>query len=195
MDSITFDKAVELAGFITGLLYLYWEYKANRLLWVAGLLMPCMSMWVYWHAGLYADFGMNIYYLLMALYGLVAWGRRDAGSDKPALRISHIGRGHLAAVGALFVPVYLLIAWVLIRFTNSTVPWLDSLTTALSMAGTWMLARKYIEQWVVWIAVDIVSFGLYFYKGIPLYGVLYFVYTVIAFFGMAKWRRLMRAGR
>lgn len=191
MDAITIDKAIEIAGFLTGLLYLYWEYKANRLLWVAGLLMPCMSMWVYWHAGLYADFGMNIYYLLMAVYGLLAWGRRDESGRHPALKITHIPRGRLVAAGVLFVPVYLLLAWVLIRFTNSTVPWLDSLTTALSMVGTWMLARKYIEQWLVWIAVDIVSFGLYFYKGIPLYGALYFVYTVIAFFGMAKWRRLM----
>lgn len=88
MDWLSFDKAVEIAGFLTGLLYLYWEYKANRLLWYAGLVMPCMSMYVYFRAGLYADFGMNIYYLVMALYGLFAWRRRTGAPGE-------IGRAHV----------------------------------------------------------------------------------------------------
>lgn len=197
MDWLTLDKGIEIAGFLTGLLYLYWEYKANRLLWLAGLVMPCMSMWVYFRAGLYADFAMNIYYLVMAVYGLMAWSRRasaEAAGRKRALRISRFPLRRLPLLAAVTGAAYLAIAWVLIRFTNSTVPWLDSLTTALSMAGTWMLARKYIEQWFVWIAVDAVCFGLYFYKQIPLYGVLYLVYTVIAVFGWLKWRRLIQAG-
>lgn len=197
MDWLTLDKGIEIAGFLTGLLYLYWEYKAKRLLWLAGLVMPCMSMWVYFRAGLYADFAMNIYYLVMAVYGLVAWSRRasaEAAGRKRALRISHFPLRRLPLLAVVTAAAYLGIAWGLIRFTNSTVPWLDSLTTALSMAGTWMLARKYLEQWFVWIAVDVVCFGLYFYKQIPLYGVLYLVYTVIAVFGWLKWRRLMQAG-
>ena len=192
MDGLSSDKAVELAGVLTGLLYLYWEYKANRLLWYAGLVMPCMSMYVYFRAGLYADFGMNIYYLVMAVYGLFAWRRRTGTPGAEELRISHFPLRRLPALVLVTGAVYLLIAWVLIRFTNSTVPWLDAFTTALSMAGTWMLARKYIEQWLAWIAVDAVSFGLYFYKDIPLYGILYLVYTVIAVLGYRKWRRLMR---
>lgn len=192
MDWLSFDKAVEIAGFLTGLLYLYWEYKANRLLWYAGLVMPCMSMYVYFRAGLYADFGMNIYYLVMAVYGLFAWRRRTGTPGEEELRISHFPLRRLPALVLVTGAVYLLIAWVLIRFTNSTVPWLDAFTTALSMAGTWMLARKYIEQWLAWIAVDAVSFGLYFYKDIPLYGILYLVYTVIAVLGYRKWLRLMR---
>ena len=192
MDWLSFDKAVEIAGFLTGLLYLYWEYKANRLLWYAGLVMPCMSMYVYFRAGLYADFGMNIYYLVMALYGLFAWRRRTGAQNGEELRISHFPLRRLPALVLVTGAVYLLIAWVLIRFTNSTVPWLDAFTTALSMTGTWMLARKYIEQWLAWIAVDAVSFGLYFYKDIPLYGILYLVYTVIAVLGYRKWLRLMR---
>ncbi|MDE6311439.1 MAG: nicotinamide riboside transporter PnuC [Muribaculaceae bacterium] len=197
MTWLTFDNAMELGGFLIGLLYLYWEFKANRLLWLAGLLMPCMSMWVYFRAGLYADFTMNIYYLVMAVYGLLAWSGRDkAKRDKAheTLRISHFPLRRLAATGVVTAAVYLLIAFVLINFTNSTVPWLDALTTALSMTATWMLARKYLEQWLVWAVVDIVSCGLYFYKGIPLYGILYGIYTVIALLGYRKWIRLMAMG-
>ncbi len=197
MEWLTFDKAMEIGGFLIGLLYLYWEFKANRLLWLAGLLMPCMSMWVYYRAGLYADFTMNIYYLVMAVYGLLAWSGRDKGKrakEAAPLRISHFPLGRLAGVTVATGAVYLLIAWVLISFTNSTVPWLDALTTALSMTATWMLARKYLEQWLVWAVVDIVSCGLYFYKSIPLYGVLYGLYTVIALLGYRKWQRLMAEG-
>ena len=192
MDWLTLDRALEIAGFSIGLLYLYWEYKANRLLWYAGLVMPCISMWVYFRAGLYADFGMNIYYLVMAVYGMIAWRRKDTGTAKTEeLPISHFPLRGLWALSLAVGAAYLLLAWVLIRFTNSTVPWLDSLTTALSMAGTWMLARRYIEQWFVWIVVDVISCGLYYYKGIPLYATLYLIYTLIACLGYRKWHRLM----
>lgn len=200
MDLLTLDKAIETGGFLLGLLYLYWEYRANRLLWLAGLIMPCMSMWVYFRAGLYADFSMSIYYFVMAAYGLIAWSgrsKRPGAAGKPAkaaLRITHFPLRRLPAIVVVTTLVYLFIAWVLITFTNSTVPWLDALTTALSMVGTWMLARKYLEQWLVWIAVDAVSSGLYFYKAIPLYGILYGLYTIVAIFGYRKWLRLMHQG-
>ena len=78
------------------------------------------------------------------------------------------------------------------RFTDSTVPWLDSLTTALSIVAMWMLAYKLAEQWWVCIVVDAVSCALYFFKGLPFYAVLYGLYTVIAFFGYFKWLKMMK---
>lgn len=187
---ITLDKAVEVLGFLIGLLYLYWEFKANRLVWIASIAMPCISMWVYFRAGLYADFSMNIYYLLMSVYGLFAW-RRKASARHEELQITRFPLRRLPLLLVLTAGAWLVIAWILIRFTDSTVPRLDSLTTALSMVGTWMLARKYLEQWIPWIIVDIICTGLYIYKGIPLYGVLYGLYTVIAIFGIRNWKRLM----
>ena len=83
--------------------------------------------------------------------------------------------------------------WVLVSFTDSTVPVADAFTTALSVVGLWMLARKYAEQWLVWFVVDAVCSGLYLYKGIPFYCVLYGVYTVISLFGYRKWLRLMKS--
>ena len=82
-----------------------------------------------------------------------------------------------------------------LRFlTDSTVPLADAFTTALSIVAMWMLARKYLEQWIAWIAVDAVCVGLYAYKGIYLYAVLYAIYTVIALIGYRNWRRMMTAG-
>jgi len=89
--------------------------------------------------------------------------------------------------------VWLTIYLILTNFTNSTVPIADSFTTALSIIGIWALAHKYLEQWFIWIAVDVVTCGLYFYKEIPFKASLYALYVVIAIFGYIKWKKIMRA--
>ena len=93
----------------------------------------------------------------------------------------------------VFLVAQILIAWILINFTDSDVPWWDAFTTALSIIGMWMLARKYLEQWWVWIVVDVVCVGLYIYKGLYFTSGLYALYSVIAVFGWLNWKRLMKA--
>ena len=194
---------MEALGFIVGLLYLYWEYQADMKVWIAGIIQPALSIYVYYEAGLYADFGINIYYLILALYGWVMWKygdrlkrvrhkRDEAGNEKAELPITRMSLRNWGLQALSFALWFVIIGWILINFTNSNVPWWDSFTTAASIVGMWMLARKYLEQWWVWIAVDVVCAGLYVYKGIYFYATLYALYTVIAFFGYFKWRRLMR---
>ena len=190
---MTIDSALEILGFTVGLLYLWWEYHANAKVWLASVIMPAISMWIYYSKGLYADFGINIYYLVIAVYGFLTWTRGGAGVRKQAPR--KITRTPLlaAAVGVLSTGLlWLGIWWILVNFTDSTVPVADAFTTAFSIVGLWMMARKYAEQWLVWFVVDIVCSALYYYKGIPFYAILYGVYTIIALFGYRKWLRLMR---
>ena len=92
---------------------------------------------------------------------------------------------------ALFVIIFAAITFVLIRFTDSPVPYGDSLTTTLSIIAMWMLAHKYIEQWLLWIVVNIISTGLYFWKGLDTTAVLFIVYSIIPIFGYFKWKRMM----
>jgi nicotinamide mononucleotide transporter len=82
-----------------------------------------------------------------------------------------------------------------VNYTDSNVPWWDSFTTALSIVGMWMLARKWLEQWISWILVDAVSCGLYIYKGVYFYAGLYGLYTIIAIFGYLEWKRKMKETR
>ncbi len=189
---MTLDNVIETAGFLLGLAYLYYELKASPRMWLIGLVMPMVSMWVYYSRGLYADFAMNIYYLVMAVYGYIAWTFNLRRRVKKELPISHISLRALALTTIVFVGVYAALAAWLVLLTDSNVPYWDALTTALSIIGTWMLARKYIEQWIVWFVVDGVCVGLYIYKGIYLYATLYFAYTVLAIFGYFRWRRMMR---
>ena len=200
------DRVLEILGLLVGLLYLYWEYKADWRMWIASVVMPAISLFVYWNAGLYADFGIDIYYLLIAIYGFWVWRRTSPPAlsvkEGPGDDVPPVERGERAItrtplkrwplLGLAFLAIYLGIAYVLIHFTDSTVPWWDALNTALSIVAMWMLARKWVEQWLVWLVVDAISTGLYIYKGIPFYALLYAIYTVIAWFGYRKWLRQMR---
>lgn len=93
----------------------------------------------------------------------------------------------LAAVYAL---LHAAIYWVLVRFTDSAVPFWDALTTALCIVAYWMLSRKWVEQWLVWLAVDVVTVGLYCYKGIPITAGLYLLYSALAIAGYLRWQRM-----
>lgn len=191
------DLLLEIAGFVIGVVYLWWEYHADSKVWLASVVMPGISMWLYYSKGLYADFAINIYYLVIAVYGYVSWtrGRRrghDAAGGKEPLPISRTPLWAWCVVLVATVGLWALLAWILINFTDSTVPYADAFTTALSIVGLWMMARKYAEQWLAWFVVDIVCVWLYIYKGLVFYPVLYGVYTMIALFGYRKWLRLMK---
>ncbi|MDE7426866.1 MAG: nicotinamide riboside transporter PnuC [Muribaculaceae bacterium] len=196
MEFIT-AHGLEILGFIVGLAYLWFEYHANRMVWLASIIMPAISLWVYLSKGLYADFAINIYYLLIAVYGYAVWsikGRKESGGHKSqALPISHLKPLTGVVLLVIFIILDIALTWVLLNFTDSTVPYADAFTTALSIVALWMMARKIAEQWLVWFVVDLVCVALYFYKDIPFYAVLYAVYCVIALFGYRKWVKMITA--
>ena len=185
---------LEITGSLVGLLYLWLEYKASIYLWLVSIVMPAIYLVVYYQAGLYADFDINVYFLLASVYGWTAWKFKRKNQSEAAAEsgIRHFDKSKFFTVLTVFVGCLLLIAWILIRFTDSTVPWLDSFTTSASIIAMWMLAKKYAEQWLVWIAVDIVSSGLYVYKALYFTAALYLLYTVIAVLGYRNWIKMIR---
>ena len=191
-------QIIEILGTLVGVAYLWLEYRASIYLWIASIIMPTIYLVVYYNAGLYADFGINIYYLIIAIYGWAAWkfgfklfGRNDEVKNQE-LPITRTPRKVWAVAALASCALTFVIAWVLIHFTDSTVPFWDSMTTALSVVAMWMLSRKYIEQWLVWLVVDAVTVGLYLYKGIPLTASLYLLYTLLALVGYLRWRKSIK---
>lgn len=170
-----------------GLAYILLEYKASVWMWVVGFFMQSLGIVLYYQKGLYADCGMEFYYLAMTVYGFIAWMRhKQKTSDLP---IRHMPKNTALVWVGLGLVFWLAIYLILSHFTNSRVPIADSFTTAFSIVGIWALARKYLEQWFVWIIVDIVTCCLYFYKDIPFKASLYGLYVVIAVFGYFKWKK------
>lgn len=194
------EQLLEIIGTIVGLLYIWLEYRASIYLWIVGIIMPAIYIFIYYDAGLYADFGINIYYLLAAVYGWCVWkfNKKEGKSEntlqntKEELPITHTPIRTTPYLLATFCVTFAIIAWILIRYTDSNVPYLDSFTTALSIVAMWMLAKKYVEQWWAWTVVDVVCVGLYIYKDLYFTACLYALYTVIAVFGYKQWLRLMR---
>ena len=190
MKDYLLNNWLEILGTVCGIVYLYQELKASIYMWVTGIIMPAISLFVYYEAGLYADFGIKVYYLIAAVYGFLVWqfGKKKDQKELPITLTPKRKYGWLAVT---FVLAFIAIGFILQTYTDSTVPWWDSFTTALSIVGMWMLARKWLEQWWAWVAVDAVSTILYIYKGIYFYAALYALYTLIAIYGYYKWKRLM----
>jgi nicotinamide mononucleotide transporter len=177
---------------ILGLIYIWLEYRAHIALWVVGIIMPALDIVLYWQHGLYGDAGMACYYVLAALYGLFVWKFKKTRKKKEPLPIIHMPRSKYLPVVVTFLAAWGIIYYILVTWTNSTVPVLDSFTNAMSFVGLWALARKYLEQWLFWIVVDIVCAVLYVHKDIPFKAGLYALYVIIAIAGYFKWKQMTK---
>ena len=192
MDTLRF---LDILGFVVGLVYLWLEYKASIWLWLASIIMPAIDMVLYYKAGLYADFGMAIYYCLAGVYGYASWkwfkhAKTQQRSERPITRYK---KQHILPSLAAMLLLWFGIWWMLTHWTNSTVPVADAFTTALSIVALWALAQKYAEQWLLWLVVDVVCCILYVTKGIPFKAAIYGLYTVVAIFGYRKWLKMVNS--
>ena len=185
---MTFDW-LDILTTILGLIYIGLEYRAHIALWVVGIIMPALDIILYWNHGLYGDAGMACYYTLAAIYGLFVSKFVKTRKEKKPLPIIYMPRRQYLPAAIFFFVAWGAIYYVLITWTNSTVPVRDSFTNALSFVGMWALARKYVEQWLFWIVVDVVCTVLYIEKGIPFKALLYGLYVIIALAGYMKWKR------
>lgn len=204
-SDMTWVKAIDMAGLVLGLIYLWLEFKASIWLWLVSVIMPIVHGYLYWARGLYADFGMEIYYVLAAIYGYAMWRwsrQRSQGDDVETQNLASSSEGErpitrfpmrqVLPVTIVGLALWGIIYWILVTWTDSSVPVCDSFTTALSMVALWALAQKYAEQWLLWLVVDLVCTVLYIYKQIPFTAGLYAFYTVMAVLGYRKWLGMMR---
>ncbi|MCF8217569.1 MAG: nicotinamide riboside transporter PnuC [Bacteroidales bacterium] len=181
---------IELLAMALGLVSIVLQIKQNLWLWPVNIVMVSLYIIVYIDARLYADMSLQVYYLIMSVYGWFYWlyGRKNRKDQKqvPVTRTrKKVWPFLILATIALFV----IISYILVNYTDSDVPYLDAFTTSLSFVATWMLARKLIENWIIWIVVDAVSVGLYIFKGLFPTTVLFLVLTILAFKGYHEWKK------
>ena len=192
MEAFISEHWLDILTTVLGLIYIWLEYRVSIALWVVGIIMPALDTWLYWSHGLYGDAGMAVYYTLAAVYGFYIWKFKKTRKLKQSLPIIHMPRRQYLPVMLFFLLAWGAIYYVLVNWTNSTVPLLDSFTNALSFVGLWALARKYLEQWLFWVVVDVVCCDLYIQKDIPFKAILYGLYVVIAIAGYYKWKQMVK---
>jgi len=179
---------VEIIGTLSGFIFLYLEIKQNKWLWPVGLFSALMYIYVFFMAKFYADMGLQFYYVFISIYGWFHWSR-SKGQNAKELPVVNLGKGLFFKLLLASLFIYIAISFILLNYTDSPIPYWDSFTTALSIIATWMLAKKILEQWLVWVIVDAVSMGLYLYKELYPTAILFAFYTVLAFYGYTQWKK------
>jgi len=179
---------IEIVGAILSLIYLYLSIKQKLSLWFFGIISSLFYIVIFFQTKFYADMSLQFYYVVISIYGWINWKHGDdlAGKEMPAAQLTKRLLVNLCIATGL---IYIIYYFILSRFTDSTIPKADSVVGALSIVGTWMLARKLIENWIVWIVADGLCVGLYFYKGLYPTAILFIIYTFMAAVGYWEWKK------
>ncbi len=184
-----FDHYIEILGAVFGLLYILLSIKQNIWCWPVGLVTSALYIYVFFVSKFYADMSLQVYYLIVSAYGWYHWKFGAKSKKTDDLKVSKVNIKLGVILFVINALLFLIIAYVLVNFTDSEIPYWDAFTTAASFIATWMLARKIIEHWIIWIIVDAVSLGLYVYKGLYPTVILFGVYTVLAVLGYIEWKK------
>ena len=181
---------LEIVAFVLALAMVVLNMRVDPIAWPLAIASSLLYFALFWNSRLYGDASLQIFFAIVALWGWWQW-LRGTQADGSALRVRAMGRH-----GRLWLIAVLALAWpatglFLKSFTNTDVPWWDAFPTAASVIGQWLLGRKYLENWLAWIVVNLVSVGLFAYKGLWLTTLLYSLFIAMSFVGWRAWRRLM----
>ena len=190
MDASQLFRPSEIFGFITGVLCVWLGAREKVVAWPIGIANNAIFLAIFWRNGLYAIAGLQIIYAAISVYGW--WNWLHGGTNRSSLPISRassavaawLALATVAGAAALFV--------ILRTWTDSSVPGWDAATTALSIAAQFMLSRKMIENWFVWLGVDVIYVALACSKGLYITAALYLAFMVLCVSGLLHWSRLLR---
>lgn len=190
-----FSHWLELAGALLGFISIYLQIKQHNWYWPVSIVMVSLYAVVYYQSKFYADMSLQLYFFAVGIYGWYYWLSGNNKKEKESLRkvpvVSLKLSGWIKAIVAT-ICFYLIIAFILVKYTDSDIAYGDAFTTAFSFVATFLLARKLIENWIFWIIADVVSVGLYIYKGLYPTAILFFVLSILAFYGYWEWKKELK---
>lgn len=180
------QSLLEVIGVITGLLCVWLAAINNIWNWPIAIISVGIYIYIFFFARLYADMGLQVYFMVMNIYGWYYWAKEPDDANK--MPIVLIGRKELAW-SMLAIIVFTVILGTGLKYTTASFPYLDSFCTACSLVAQVWLARKILENWLIWLFVDIVYVGVYILKGLDLTAVMYAIYVGLALFGYLDWKK------
>ena len=192
---MTFDRLLELAianrieilAVVFGIVSVYLSTREHIWSWPTALVNVALYFVVFLEAKLYADMGLQVVYFALSLYGWYEW--LYGGEHRTELHVSRVTRTLGVRLAVIGVASAVIIGTLLARFTDAALPYLDSATTSTSLVAQWMMTRKILENWAVWVAVDVVYIGMFIFKELYLTAGLYAVFLVLAVMGFRQWKR------
>lgn len=184
------NSVPEIIAVLLGVAYLLLAMRENILCWYAAFVSTAIFLWVFWDVNLYMESGLQVFYLVMAIYGWYQW--RGGAADNDSLAISTWSfRTHVMLIVGV-VAVSALTGWLLQQFTDARLPFMDSLTTWGAIVTTYMVAKKVLENWIYWFFIDGLSIYLYLDRELYFTAVLFAAYVIIVIFGFIAWQRRYR---
>ena len=188
---------LEIFGVVVSLAYLYLEIKQKPQMWILGFVSSFVYVFVFYQSKIYADMSLNIYYVGVSIYGFILWQKdkdKQKQKEKENTNSNQITYQNLSwSLGILLfvitVLLYILSVYILTNYTDSPVPYKDSLVTTLSITATWMLARKIIQHWFVWIFVNFFSVYLFYTRGLYPTAFLFICYGSLSVVGYLNWKK------
>ena len=189
-NNILDSSWIEGTAVLFGLLSVWYAKKENILVYPTGIVSVLIYVYICLEVKLYADMGINFFYFVMSVYGWYKWSRKDAADNVRPIAYASKKEFTWSIIGT--VSFFFMLSFILVRYTDSTVPYWDALTTAIFIIGMWLMALKKIENWVFWILGDLISIPLYATKGLVLTSFQFSVFLVLAVSGYLEWRSKLR---
>jgi nicotinamide mononucleotide transporter len=182
---------LEYFGVATGLLYTALEIKQHPAMWIVGFVTSLVYVFVFFLAKLYADMGLQVYYVLISVYGFWMWTKAGPSKEEsvPVAGIvyRHVNAWVLKRIAVAIIAICFSLYCLLVAFTDSPIPVGDAFITAVGIVATWMLVHRIIEHWYLWIIVNAVSIYIYYLRDLYPTMFLYLCYTLLAVAGLYTW--------
>lgn len=186
---------LELVAMLFALAYVLWAAVGSIWCWPAALISTALYTYIFYDVLLLMESALNIYYLVMAVYGYRIWqkdvSRNNEQSSLPLTIVSWQLNFHVKAC-LILIGISLVLGYLMANFTPADFPYLDTFTTVFAVFATYLVTQKVLENWLYWLVIDTASIYLYLAKGLTPTVVLFGIYIIIAAFGYFKWRNLYR---
>ncbi len=183
-------NTLEITGFLFGIAGVVLTLKENVWCFPVGLINVIVSLILFYNQKLYADSLQQLVYIALLTYGWFQWLH---GVNNNAIKISDSSKRLIVQCLIIWLSGTAILGFLLHQYTDASTPWPDSAATVLSFIAQWMVARKKVENWLLWMVVNAAYISIYIYKNLPLYAVLFAVYLILAIAGYRSWKKVMFA--
>ena len=181
------QSLLEVAGVISGLLCVYLAAKNIIWNWPLAIISVAIYIFIFYDSQLFADMGLQVYFLAINIYGWYFWSKKSSSQTKTP--VASIKQREVILSALAIVIFTFLLGSILYNHTVASYPYLDSFCTACSIVAQFFMVRKVLQNWLLWVFVDIIYVGIYIFKDLHLTAAMYAIYIVIALIGYMDWKR------